>query len=302
MPAPRIIDLWIASFRSAETRRAYRGELARFGEFTRREPAEAAGDLFSASDGEAHALLDAWAATMRSAGLSPATINRRLAAIVSLVRYARRLGATTLRLEPKRERARAYRDTRGPSLYTVVALLRGAEARDAPARDVALIAALFLLGLRRAEAVALNVGDVDLDGKRLAITGKGRGDAEPVTLSDDAAAAFAAVLAERPDDPNAALFVSLRGPTLGERMTGRGVAHRLAALSRAVGVPTVRPHGLRHAAITQALEGGADIRGVGAFARHKDIKTTTIYDDNRRDAGGAVASLLSGRLARAATT
>tara|TARA_B100000519_G_C14125794_1_gene382767 strand:+ start:30 stop:251 length:222 start_codon:yes stop_codon:yes gene_type:complete len=44
------------------------------------------------------------------------------------------------------------------------------------------------------------------------------------------------------------------------------------------------PHGLRHTAITDALEAtGGDIRRVRLFSRHKDINTVLIYDDARQN-------------------
>ena len=52
----------------------------------------------------------------------------------------------------------------------------------------------------------------------------------------------------------------------------------------------VWPHGLRHAAITSALDlTGGDLRSVQRFSRHQDVRILTIYDDNRTDLGGEVA-------------
>ncbi|HEX9485609.1 MAG TPA: hypothetical protein VF976_00965 [Gemmatimonadales bacterium] len=53
--------------------------------------------------------------------------------------------------------------------------------------------------------------------------------------------------------------------------------------------PVVRPRGLRHAAITGALDLTGDQRAVQRFSRHKDVRTLTIYDDNRQDLAGDVA-------------
>lgn len=66
-----------------------------------------------------------------------------------------------------------------------------------------------------------------------------------------------------------------------------------AALGRRAGVP-VRPHGLRHAAITTGLEAtGGDVRRVARFARHADVRTTMRYDDERADLAGSVARLVA---------
>jgi hypothetical protein len=56
----------------------------------------------------------------------------------------------------------------------------------------------------------------------------------------------------------------------------------------------VRPHGFRHHAITRALDlTSGDLRRVQRFSRHRDPRTVLRYDDNRRDLGGEVASLVA---------
>jgi len=50
--------------------------------------------------------------------------------------------------------------------------------------------------------------------------------------------------------------------TRGQGLTGRGWAKRLSALAQTAGLPPVRPHRLRHAGITAALDAGLDVRRV----------------------------------------
>ena len=63
-------------------------------------------------------------------------------------------------------------------------------------------------------------------------------------------------------------------------------------LGEAVGI-RARPHGLRHAAITEALDRGTDVRAVQRFSRHRDLRVLLVYDDNREDLGGKVACALA---------
>jgi integrase/recombinase XerC len=57
---------------------------------------------------------------------------------------------------------------------------------------------------------------------------------------------------------------------------------------------TVRPHGLRHLAITSALDlTKGDVRAVQKFSRHRDMRVLNTYDDNRRDLAGDVARLVA---------
>ena len=73
-------------------------------------------------------------------------------------------------------------------------------------------------------------------------------------------------------------------------MTGEAVRLIIARIGQAAGLDRVPgPHGLRHQAITRALDLGRDLRDVAKFSRHRDIRTLAIYDDSRRDVGGDIA-------------
>jgi integrase len=50
------------------------------------------------------------------------------------------------------------------------------------------------------------------------------------------------------------------------------------------------PHGVRHSAITEALEAtNGNLREVMMFSGHKDPKLLMKYDDNRKDVAGDIA-------------
>ena len=72
--------------------------------------------------------------------------------------------------------------------------------------------------------------------------------------------------------------------------------HRIGwALGEQAGLGVVRPHGLRHAAITETLEvTRGDVRTVQRFSRHRDLRILMIYDDNCPDRAGEVARWLAG--------
>lgn len=298
LPPLRVVALWLRRFRSQATRATYRSAFMAFCALTGRETGDAASALFAADEHDLNATVDVWAATMREEGLSPATINVRLAALSSLLKYGRQRGATRNRLDTAREKARAYRDTAGPPIETIRALFAEARRGADSIRDEALLAALFLMGLRRGEVSALNVGDVTpgRPGGRGSVMVRGKGSGgqeEPESLEGRARDALAVLLHCRPSAADAPLFVSIGGRTKGARLTPHGIRAWLAALCRRADVPHVSPHALRHAFVTIALDAGADQRSVSAAARHKDLTVTARYDDNRRAAGGGVSRLLS---------
>jgi integrase/recombinase XerC len=79
----------------------------------------------------------------------------------------------------------------------------------------------------------------------------------------------------------------------GRRLTGAGVYDLVRRLGGEVGLE-VRPHGLRHAGITTALDRtGGDLRAVQRFSPNRDVPTVGLYDDAREDVGGRVARLVA---------
>ena len=88
------------------------------------------------------------------------------------------------------------------------------------------------------------------------------------------------------------LFTAVDRCHRGHRLDGSAVYRMVSELGRAVGL-TTRPHGLRHAAITEALDRtNGNTRSVQRFSRHKKLETLSLYDDARQDLGGEVARLV----------
>src|SRR5262249_53788886 len=148
--------------RSPQTVRAYRQDLADFAACVGAATAAAAAHrLVAHGPGPANELALRYQAELRRRGLAAATVNRRLAALRSLVKLARTLGVTGWSLDVEGLKAEPYRDTRGPGTAGVRRLLEQLSVRtDAKGvRDRALLRLLFDLGLRRAEVVRLDRED-----------------------------------------------------------------------------------------------------------------------------------------------
>lgn len=291
--AAQLMEAFLAG-RKATTLQAYRQDLEDFRAFVgTAATADAAAVLLANGHGAANGLGLAYRAALVDRGLAPATVNRRLAALRSLVAVAGTLGLVPWRLEVANVKSEAYRDTRGPGRTGVRALLDELDERlDAKAvRDRALVRLLYDLALRRGEVVALDVADVDLEAGTVAVVGKGRTERVFLTLPEPTVDALAAWLEVRGDEPGP-LFVNFDRAGKGGRLTGRSVARVVAGVGEAVGL-TVRPHGLRHAAITDALDRTGDARMVQRFSRHAKLETVMRYDDNRQDLGGEVARLVA---------
>ena len=159
--------------------------------------------------------------------------------------------------------------------------------------DRALPRLLFDLGLRRAEAVRLDVEDLDLQAGTVDVLGKGRSQKVRLTLPQPTREALAVWLAIRGGQLGP-LFTSCDRAGKGSgRLTGSAVYTIVRRLGAQAGLAKVRPHGLRHTAITEALDlTNGDVRAVQRFSRHRDLRTLQRYDDCRRDLGGEVAKRL----------
>jgi integrase/recombinase XerC len=305
-PAPDPVSLLLADKRSQATRRAYAADLRDFFGSGRENPPEDQVRAWVAQPAPAIALaLAEYKAGLLARGASEATINRRLAAVRSLLKLAHRLGfaSTDGRGLVDGERARAYRDTRGVDLKTLKRLV-ALPGRDSlrGLRDTAILALLCQNALRRAEVCALTVGDFSLPEKRLYILGKGRGSQkEPVTLSQGTADAIAAYLlaAGHSGETTGPLFRNVhRNPAVqGGGLTADGLYYLVGFYGARLGLNGLTPHKLRHSAITAALDAtSGDVRKVQKLSRHRDLRTVALYDDARTDHQGEVTRRLAALL------
>jgi site-specific recombinase XerD len=196
--------------------------------------------------------------------LAPATISRKLAAVRAFLRHS--LGAARVpeaRLAPRRVR-RLPDSPRRADIDKELAALEG--DGPLPLRNRALIELVYSAGLRSAEAVGLDLGDVDFEQELVHVReGKGAKD-RIVPLGEEAAQLVALYLHRaRPEltrGAENALFLSARGRRLDTSTLRRLVPH---------------PHRLRHAFATHLLEGGADLRTIQELLGHASLSTTQMY-------------------------
>ncbi|QCO07522.1 tyrosine-type recombinase/integrase [Azospirillum argentinense] len=292
----RLLDSWLAG-RSANTRAAYQRDLRDFSNFAGvADPEEAAQRLLATPAGDANGIVLAYRASMQDRKLTPATINRRLSALRSLVQLANLLGMVAWKIEVENVVAELYRDTRGPGRAAVKAMTAAAAEKGGMKglRDAAIVRLLHDLGLRRGEVVGLDLADLDEAAGTLAVLGKGRAQKELVTVPAPTLAVLTVWVNRRGRAPGP-LFRSLDPAGKGDgRLTGTAVYQIIRALGADVGVKA-RPHGLRHTAITTVLDrSGGNIRAAQKFSRHKDVRVLQRYDDAREDLAGQMAGLIAG--------
>lgn len=226
------------------------------------------------------------------AGLSAATIKRRLAAVSSLYGYLVTRGDVGVAANPVPRglptRRSRHRGQRGVPLVRGVRrlprILEPAEVETLMAalrteRDRAMVQAMLLGGLRRCEVLGLRLEDLRLGEWRVFVAdGKG-GHQRLVPVSQTFFATVARYLnAERPADVSTdRVFVALKGPRRGHALSSEGLDEVLSSARARAELSHGTCHELRHTCFTRLREGGMAIEALQAQAGHRSIASTRIY-------------------------
>ncbi|MEK6851282.1 MAG: tyrosine-type recombinase/integrase, partial [Candidatus Thermoplasmatota archaeon] len=218
---------------------------------------------------------------------APATTNKKLAALRSVLKEAWKLG-----LLPTDEYHKAVEidGVKGDHLPVgralakdQVAALYTTCAKDSTfwgRRDAALLALLQGVALRRAEACAMTLADYDPQTGQVVIRrGKG-GKQRAIWLPPPGRAAIEEWIAVRGREPGFLLAaISPTGRPRPERaMSTETVYARLQVLAGRADVPRFSPHDLRRTYATDAIADGEDLVTVKRLMGHESIETTVRYD------------------------
>jgi integrase/recombinase XerC len=256
---------------SPNTIRAYGEDLAQFADHLRRE----LGRDPRPEDAD-HLAIRGFLAELHRRGLAKSSSARKLAGLRTFFRYLCREGR--LETNPARILATPRKEKRIPSVLDeaqVRALLDLPGGGLEAARGRAILELLYATGIRCAELVALDVGEVDLEARMVRVLGKGRKE-RIVLFGHRAQEELGAWLEERARlrPRTDALFLNARGGRLTDRSVRALVARRVkqTALAR-----RCSPHTLRHSFATHLLTRGADLRAIQELLGHASLSTTQRY-------------------------
>jgi len=222
-----------------------------------------------------------WLANLSTRGYARSSVSRKAASVRAFYSWAQRRGSVAT--DPAVLLMAPSSGSRLPSVLRageVRSLLEVPGSDATGLRDRAILELLYGSGLRVSELCGLDVQDVDLDGQRVRVTGKGSKQ-RIVPVGDFAAASVRLYLAEgrgsfvsRAPPGMPALFINRRT----KRMTPRDVRAMLERhRRRALPDRHVSPHTLRHSFATHLLDGGAEIRAVQELLGHASLATTQRY-------------------------
>jgi integrase/recombinase XerC len=256
---------------SPNTIRAYGEDIAQFAEHLRRE----LGRDPRPEDAD-HLAIRGFLAELHRRGLAKSSSARKLAGLRTFFRYLCREGR--LATNPARVLATPRRDRRIPAVLDeaqVLALLDLPGDGFAAVRGRAILELLYATGMRCAELVALDVGEVDLGARMARVLGKGRKE-RVVLFGRRGEEALRAWLAERRRlrPRTDARFLNARGGRLTDRSVRAQVARRVGQVALA---RRCSPHTLRHSFATHLLTRGADLRAIQELLGHASLSTTQRY-------------------------
>ena len=217
------------------------------------------------------------ATRMHKSGLSPRSIATKLSALRSFCDWLivqGQLSANPARgvSAPKQGRP-LPKNLDVDELHQLLAI---DESDPLAIRDRAMMELMYSSGLRLAELVSLDLGDIQFTERQVRVLGKGSKERVlPVgRMALDWLTKWLAVRDSVAGAETQALFVSQRQ----RRISHRSVQLRMAQWGNKQALSShINPHKLRHSFATHMLESSGDLRAVQELLGHADLATTQIY-------------------------
>lgn len=144
-------------------------------------------------------------------------------------------------------------------------------------RDLAIVGLMLLQGLRSCEVLSLDQEDLMLSEAQIRVRGKG-GKIRFLPLAPEAVRLLEHYQRlERPPHCGAALFVNLKGPARGTRMTPAGLRSLFRHHRQTTGVTKANPHRFRHTFATDLIRAGISLPALMQLMGHAQVETTMVY-------------------------
>lgn len=249
-----MVERFLATLPNKNTRNSYQNDLAQlYAYFAPADPLQLGNQC-----------LDEYRSFLIHSG-SPATTNRKLAAIRSYFTWAETVGLAAPSTRTLKNVKQPRKMVKLLSEAEIAALLKlPAVASQDGLRDALLLNLLFVSGMRISEALGFTQAAVDYSNQRILVTGKGDKD-RFVFITNK----VAQMLAQMPDP----VFQNCWG----QQLTVRGAQLILKKYGSQIGRPDLHPHLLRHQFATTVLRQTGDVATLSQMMGHTSVSTTQIY-------------------------
>jgi len=224
-----------------------------------------------------------WIVELLESKHSPRSVNRKISALRSYIRYLVREGK--IQSDPLTRIVKPKTGKRNPEFVTeenINTILDsypfGNDFRGM--RNRLIIELFYQTGMRRAELVSLTVHSLDLRSQSLKVSGK-RNKERIVPLTPYIAKLLGEYMELRerqfPEIAEKALFLTERGLPVYPKLIYRVVNEFLTVVTT---LDKRSPHVLRHTFATHMLNKGADLNAIKELLGHANLSATQIYTHN----------------------
>jgi site-specific recombinase XerD len=223
----------------------------------------------------------------RSGALSVYSLNNHIGALYCFNQYLKKHGGKALPLQLQQEKIDPLAGITIVTQSEIKEIFKATEYKNTELRmqlrDKAMLVILYSCGMRRNEAVNLEVNDILFD-RRLIYVRKGKNHKERyVPINDYNARILEDYTYEgRPLYPNAATHEAFFMSYHGNAMQGEGLKVRLRDLIASTSneeliAKRITPHKLRHSIATHLLQNGVPIATIKQFLGHSSLESTQLY-------------------------
>jgi integrase/recombinase XerD len=144
-------------------------------------------------------------------------------------------------------------------------------------RDLAIIGLMLLHGLRSCEVLALNREDVLLSESQIRVQGKGKRIRVLPLIRETVELLDHYLTLERNPCCGQHLFVCLKEPARGNRMTAAGLRSLFRHHRQTTSVTKANPHRFRHTFASDMVRAGISLPALMQLMGHAQIQTTLVY-------------------------
>lgn len=255
---------------SLNTVRNYRLDLEQFADFLSRQGIK---DLSALT----HFELRQFLADMAPRNYKKTTVARKVAALRSFFKYAYR--KHILPSNPAKMLRSPKAEKKLPRFLEINEIEHLLNAPDEEGfrgwRDRSILETLYSTGMRVAELVSLNTGDVDFLTGVVRVMGKGAKE-RIIPIGEKALDALYSYVEERKSKVHSdeALFLNAAGKRITSRSINRIINYYISKTSID---KKISAHVLRHTFATHLLNAGCDLRSIQEMLGHKSLETTQKY-------------------------